>query len=123
MGPLLGAESPRVRVVPKDPGGGVFRIWLTRPDSGSVIGSEHRTSLKEMRIVSTVVAVVIFLAVGLYVGAKVSKARVAHSQFSTYRHRTATGLVSWLRSTVVAALGIAGVLFTLFLVVQVYTAR
>jgi hypothetical protein len=65
-------------------------------------------------IVSVTVAILLVLAAGLFVGSRVNSARVAHALSTSYRSRAAKSFIVWVRSTVVAVLAVAGLLFLLF---------
>lgn len=56
---------------------------------------------------SVMVAILITLAAGLYVGARIHVAREARSTYTAYRARTAKGFTEWIRSTITAAFGVA----------------
>ncbi|WP_158891332.1 hypothetical protein [Amycolatopsis anabasis] len=63
-----------------------------------------------------VVSILLVLAAGLYVGSRVNAAREAHAQFSSYRTRIGKRFTDWVRSTVIAVLGVAGMVFLVFAV-------
>lgn len=70
----------------------------------------------------SVVAILLLTCAGLFVGSRVNSAREARAHFTSYRHRTTAGLTAWVRNVVAAALGIAGLLLVLYiLLLQVPT--
>lgn len=69
------------------------------------------------------ITILLALAAGLLVGSWVNSAREAHAHFTNYRHRTATGLISWIRHTGLAILGVAGLLVALYVLLVLTPAR
>jgi succinate dehydrogenase hydrophobic anchor subunit len=68
--------------------------------------------------VSAVIAIVLVLA-GLLVGSQLNNARSAHVLFHNYRSRTAKGFTDWIRSTVTAVIGVAGLIGLVFVLLTV----
>ena len=62
-----------------------------------------------------ILAILIVLGAGLYVGSRFDRARQAHERFSSYRARTVSGLGSWLKNMMVAVLGAGALIFVLYL--------
>jgi hypothetical protein len=58
--------------------------------------------------VPVVIAILLALAAGLFVGSRVHTAREARATYSSYRARTAKGFGEMIRSAVNAILAIAG---------------
>lgn len=79
-----------------------------------VVGQE------EVLIVSTVIVVLLCLGAGFLVGSQMSSAREAHAHFTSYRHRTTKGLMAWVRHGVAAVLGVAGLLFLIYVLLVVF---
>jgi hypothetical protein len=65
---------------------------------------------------SAALAVLLILGAGLFVGSHVNSAREAHSTYTNAWARTTKGLGNWLRSLVVAVLGVVGLLVLLYVV-------
>lgn len=66
---------------------------------------------------SAIIALLIVLGAGLFIGSRLQSAREAHALFSSYRARAALGLGSWLRHTAVVTLSVIGLLVLLYLIV------
>lgn len=63
----------------------------------------------------SVVAILLVLCAGLFVGSRVNSASEARAHFTSYRHRTTAGLIAWIRNAIAAALGVAGLLLLLYI--------
>lgn len=72
---------------------------------------------------SAVLAILLVLGAGLFVGSHLNSAREAHSAFTNYRHRTAKGFTTWLQSLIIATLGVVGLLVLLVVVLAQLPAR
>ncbi|WP_072479046.1 hypothetical protein [Amycolatopsis australiensis] len=68
---------------------------------------------------SVFLAVLLALGAGLFVGARVHTAREARANYSAYRARTAKGFGEWIRSTVSAAVAVAGAVVLLVILLNV----
>jgi hypothetical protein len=64
----------------------------------------------------TMTGILIALAVGLFIGSRSQSAHEAHLRFTSYRTRTNDSLGAWLKSTAIAALGIAALILLLYLI-------
>lgn len=63
---------------------------------------------------SSLIAILLVLGAGLWVGSKVNSAHEAHAHFTSYRHRTVKGLGEWMRHIVTAVLSIAALALLLY---------
>lgn len=73
-------------------------------------------SRKEVPIVSTVLAILLVLGAGLFVGSHVNSAREAHVYYTTSWHRATKGFSAWVHNVIIATLGVVGLLVLLFVV-------
>ncbi|MGV9296238.1 MULTISPECIES: hypothetical protein [Amycolatopsis] len=71
----------------------------------------------------TLLIILLVLGAGLFVGGLLDRVSQTHARYSSYRQRTATGLVTWVRSAVAAVFGVAGLLVFLYVVVTFSSAR
>ncbi len=78
---------------------------------------------EEVSAVSAFIPLLLVLGGGLLVGSLVSGAREAHTRFTSYRHRTTTGFVTWLRQAAAAALSVAGLLVLLYVLLVLVPTR
>lgn len=81
-------------------------------------GHENRTVkclLEEVPAMRTIVAILIVLGAGLFIGSRFEGARTAHHLFTSYRVRAVNGLSGWFTKAFAAGLGIAGLVFALYL--------
>jgi hypothetical protein len=76
------------------------------------------SSCKEVAIMSPLIAILLVLGVGLWVGSRVNSAHEAHAYFTNVRHRTVRGLGEWVRHafTAVLSLGVLALLLYVLLV-------
>lgn len=63
------------------------------------------------------VAILIILCAGLFVGSRLQGAHEARSNFNAYRTRTARGFNIWIKSFVVASLGVVALLVLVYLLI------
>ncbi|MGE5292683.1 MAG: hypothetical protein ACM3ML_36930 [Micromonosporaceae bacterium] len=63
----------------------------------------------------TVLAILLVLGGGLFIGSRYEGARTAHRLFSNYRLRTINGLGGWFTKAIAAGLGIVGLALALYL--------
>ena len=63
---------------------------------------------------SPLIAILLVLGVGLWVGSQVNSAHEAHAHFTNYRHRTVKGLGEWARHIVTAVLSVAALALLLY---------
>ncbi|MBB1151915.1 MULTISPECIES: hypothetical protein [Amycolatopsis] len=71
----------------------------------------------------TLLIILLVLGAGLFVGGLLDRASQTHARFTGYRQRTATGLITWVRSAVAAVLGVAGLLILLYLLITLSSVR
>ena len=68
---------------------------------------------------SVFITVLLALGAGMLVGGRVHTARTARANYSAYRARTAKGFGEWIKSTVSAALAVAGAIALLLVLLNV----
>lgn len=71
----------------------------------------------------TLLIILLVLGAGLFVGGLLDRASQTRARYTSYRQRAAIGLATWLQSAIAAVLGVAGLLFLLYVVVTFSTAR
>jgi hypothetical protein len=69
-----------------------------------------------MAVMSALLAVLLVLGAGLFVGSHVNSARAAHTSYTGSWNKIAKGFGDWMRSLVVATLGVIGLLVLLYVV-------
>ncbi len=61
-----------------------------------------------------IIAILIALSAGLFVGSRFEGAHDAHQRFSSYRVRANASLGAWLKRTIVAGLSAVALIFLLY---------
>jgi hypothetical protein len=70
-----------------------------------------------------IIAILIALGTGLFVGSRLEGAHDAHQRFSSYRVRTNASLGTWLKKAITAIIGTFALILLLYLLLFLFRAR